>query len=260
MIIFCCLFMISNLKVNIYAEGTQRRTEIKSKGNLNFENGKVLVTSSDLIYLADEIDNLEKKYKCNLVDALNTIGTYFKSDGSITYNSSQNEIKSEVAKANLSFAGIKHGIISSQSIPLPYKEATADNLSANCAAWVNGVLVKGNGKDCENSWQNGYNEGYAQGIADSLDKVEVVYTYHEHTGDESQVGGCYGTLTGTKPVLCGCIQYVHTDSLGHSTCANCWHNHGANKCGGIVSYKQYEYIGLACGKTEETIESATIVY
>lgn len=293
------MFIISNLKIELHAGSLNRRDEIKSKGNLKFENGEVFVTSSDLLYLADEIDALESSYKCNLVDALNVIGTYFKNDGSITYDSNQNEVNNTELKTNLSFGSIKQGILNSQSLqsvktlqatdsegnllyyaneeaknkgenlnitttdtgfPVFYKEAGANNISAGCAAWVNGVLIKGNGEDNKVSWQNGYNEGYAKGMADSLDKAEVIYSYHQHTGDDSQIGGCYGTLTGTKPVLCGCTQYAHTDSLGHSTCANCWHNHGVNKCGATTSYTTYEYIGLTCGKTEQTIESATIVY
>lgn len=296
---FCAILLLGSIKTQVNAQNLKRRNEIKSVGNIKFENGEVYVTAADFIYLADEIDKLESTYKCNLVDALNIIGTYFKSDGTIVYDENLNEVNTQEAKIGLSFGDMKQGILASQSIeavkhvqatdkqgnvlyyvseeakennenlnittadtgiPFYFNSVTADNISAGRAAWVNGILVKGNGEDNRKSWQNGYNEGYSKGMADSLDNANVVYTYHEHSGDSSQIGGCYGMLTGTKEVLCGCNAYVYTDIFGVSTCANCWHNHGASKCAAVSSYKPYEYIGLACGKTEQTIESATIVY
>lgn len=297
------LFLMSNMKTEVNAQNLNRRNEIKSRGNIKFENGEVYITSSDLVYLADEIDILEKTYKCNLVDALNSIGTYFRNEGSITYDAGQNEVNSEESKQKLSFGNIKQGILQSQSVdfvkqmqatdkegnplyfasetagnnnekinftttdtgfPIYYGEASAANLSAGSAAWVNGVLLKGTGEDNKRSWQNGYNEGYTNGVADSLGKAQIVYTYHQHSGNSSQVGGCYGNLTGAAPVYCGCDHYVFTDSLpgyeGHSTCANCYHNHGGDECDAVKGYEPYTYIGLVCGKTEQTIESATIVY
>lgn len=259
-IIFCVLIVVSNLGMEVFADGSNRRNNIQSRGTIKFGNGEVFVTSQDLYNLADEIDILENTYKSKLVDALNDIGTYFKQDGVITYDRSQNEVDDETEKSSLPFSIIKQGILTSQSIPNTYQAAVANNISSGCAAWVNGQLIIGNGKDNQDNWQNGYKEGYSQGIADSLGKMEVRYTYHRHIGDSTQVEGCYGILTGIKPVLCGCTQYAHTDILGHSTCANCWHNHGVNKCGATISNQTYEYIGLVCGKTEETIESATIIY
>ena len=50
------------------------------------------------------------------------------------------------------------------------------------------------------------------------------------------------------------------DENGHTRCANCYHNHGGDKCNAVRSYTSYTYIGLVCGKTEQTIESATIIY
>ena len=295
---FIFVFMLSDRTV--MAEEYHRRDEIKSKGNLSFEQGQVFITANDFVYLADKIDALEKTYKITLVDTLNQINVYFRSDGGVVYDSSLNEIDAEDEKGKFSFEYIKKGILLSQSIesvyqtqavdsngnplyymseeaknnneylnittidtgyPLYYREASVGNLSAGYAAWINGVLLKGTGEDNHISWNNGYKEGYTQGVADALGKANIVYSYHSHVGDSSSVGGCYGNLTGTRPVYCGCNSYIYDkDENGHSRCANCYHNHGGDKCDAVSSYTSYTYVGLVCGKTEQTIESATIVY
>ena len=85
----------------------------------------------------------------------------------------------------------------------------------------------------------------------------TVPVYHQHTGSSSKVGGCYGNIPYTVNKYCGCSSYAHTDSLpgyeGISTCANCYHNHGGDKCDAVTSsYVDYK-IGLTCGKTTSTI-------
>lgn len=295
-----CLILFVSLEIRVEAEEYHRRDGLKSQGSIRFEQGEVYITAEDFRYLADKMDALENTYKSTLVDTLNQINIYFKNDGSVVYNGELNEVDTGEEKGNFSFEYIKKGILKSQSVeslyqtqatdgsgnpwyfeneeaknnderlnittsdtgyPLYYKEANVGNLSAGYAAWVNGVLVKGNGEDNRISWNNGYNEGYSKGVADALGKVNIVYSYHSHTGNSSQVGACYGNLTGTRPVYCGCEHYVYDkDENGHTRCANCYHNHGGDKCNAVRSYTSYTYIGLVCGKTEQTIESATIIY
>ena len=294
-----CLILFLVFERRVEAEEYHRRDGIQSQGNLKFEQGEVYIFSDDFRYLADKIDALEHTYKSTLVDTLNHINIYFKNDGSVVYDGELNEVDTEEEKSKISFEYIKNGIMKSQSVesvyqtqardgsgnlwyfvseeannnyehlnittsdtgyPLYYKEANVGNLSAGYAAWVNGVLLKGTGEDNRTSWNNGYNEGYTKGVADALGKVNIVYSYHSHTGNSSQVGGCYGNLTGTRPVYCGCSHYIYDkDENGHSRCANCYHNHSGT-CNAVKSYTSYTYIGLVCGKTEQTIESATIRY
>lgn len=293
-----CNSMSNTEELEESVQNLNRRSGILSKGRIQFENGEVCVTAADFIYLADEIDVLESTYKCSLVDSLNVIGTYFRNDGTVIHDSSQNEVHSGELKTRISFGAILQGILSSQAVesvkqiqatdkegnllyyaneeannnkeklnctntdtgfPVLYAEATADNISAGSAAWVNGTLLKGNGEDNKRSWQNGYNEGYTQGIADGLSKVNIQYTYHVHEGNSSAVGGCYGNCTGYSPVYCECWGWVG----GSYGCDNCHHAlgmHGSGYCTGIVSNNPYTYIGLVCGKTTDTIESATIIY
>ena len=298
--ILSVIVLLSFIKTDVKASNLNRRDSIKSSGNINFESGEVYVTADDFIYLADEIDHLERTYKCNLVDALNLIGTYFRIDGTITQDSGQNEVNNEDLKTNLSFGDIKRGILESQSLlevrdvqatnaagepiyyiseeardngenlqittndtgfPLYHTEVGANNITAGYAAWINGVLVKGNGEDNRISYDNGYKEGYTKGVADSLGKAHIVYSYHQHVGNSGQAGGCYGNLTGTSVIQCGCNSYAYDkDENGHTRCGNCGHNHGGSRCSYPKGYESYTYIGLVCGKTEATIESATIVY
>ena len=299
-LILCLMFMFVLSDSTSRAEEYHRRDEIQSKGNLSFEQGQVYITANDFLYLADKIDALEKTYKTTLIDTLNQINVYFRNDGSLVYDSSLNEIDTEEEKGKLSFEYIKKGILLSQSIesvyqtqatdwngnllyyvseeaknnneylnitttdtgyPLYYREASVGNLSAGYAAWVNGVLLKGTGEDNHVSWNNGYNEGYTKGAADALGKVNIQYSYHSHAGNGSQAGGCFGYKKGNRPVYCGCDSYAYDkDENGHTRCANCHHNHGGEECDAVKSYESYTYIGLVCGKTEQTIESATIVY
>lgn len=218
---------ILGVSVPAMAETTSRRANIKSSGNLDFDNGTVYFTSSDLTYLADQIDNLEDTYKQTSVDALNTVGTFFLSDGTIVNNREQNEVDTDEKKSALSFGSILEGIKKSQSIdslsqtqvldkdgnplfyeteeaqtnknihsltttdtgfPAYYQPANANNLSAGTAAWVDGALIKGNGSD--NAAY--YAQGVVDGLAEALDNLEIQYTYHEHTGSEgTTANGCY---------------------------------------------------------------------
>ena len=292
-LVFCMV-----LGMDSRAFAAARRENIKSKGSIDFNEGRVVLDAKDLLYLADEVDLLETNYKTGIVNSLNTIGTYFRQDGTITYSREDNQVSTEAEKMKLSYSNLLQAIKQSQSLsllsgvqaankegenlyyssqeaadrqlhletgttdtglPLYYKAATANNLAVGCAAWVNGVLIKGNGSDLKSMKEIGYREGYAKGIAEALNQANIVYTYHEHTGEEGVEGGCYGKVTKTRPVTCGCRNYSYIDLSGTSSCENCWHNHGA-VCEMVVSHEPYTAIGLTCNKTTDTIESATIQY
>lgn len=282
--------------LTVLAEGGSRSANITSKGSINYENGTVFFSSQDLINLAGEIDELEKAYKIGTVDALNSIGTYFKTDGSQTYDSSANEADTEAEKLALSFGSIKRGIRQSQSVaalsqiqatdkegnllyyedeaardsanlaqvttsntgyPVYYMAATADNLSAGTAGWVNGVLLKGNGADNSEAYnrgqKDGYTEGYDDGVIEGAARAEISYTYHSH--EEACNGECGGTIGGG------------TTSVDPGTGIT-WYNGGCGTCGKKYSYDSYgswenrkkcSVPVNTCGKREGEIESATIV-
>lgn len=199
--LFMVIVMIAGLAAatSVTAQTERRASNIKSNGNFDFDNGKVTFYSSDLIFLADEIDLLEDTYKTGVAEALDQIGTYFKSDGTSTHNRNESAVAPSDA-ANLPFGAIREGIVNSQSIPtertytgtLPgqatqtsgnISAAQADNLSLGAAAWVDGNLIIGTGADNNKYYtqgsQDGYNKGYTQGEQDGYNKG---YTQGEQDG------------------------------------------------------------------------------
>ena len=279
------------------ADGSNRRSLITSHGAVEFtsEEGSILIDSEDLYTLADEIDDLETSYKSKTTEALNTINTYIRSDGTITHNKEDADNQMEQP----SFGLLANAIINSQSSstaisdlsgtkyyktnkgkistsgtgnPITLNAATPDNLSAGQIAFVNGSMLLGTGADNEAY----YNIGYANGYAQKMDGLDIQIKYHEHTD------ACYGerddlqcivtvTFGGTYSAHCPGCQKEHPDwettfqsyTLHHSSCGTGDHSSGycTQHSGPPGSYTHtYSGRGLICGKTEETVESATIIY
>lgn len=253
---------ISFVGITAVAQANGRAANIKSTGIINFKDGAAVIDTTDFIYLANEIDLLENTYKSEMVSSLNEMGTYFTSEGSVTHNIDESMILPESAEV-LAFGQLTDGILNSQSIPedksysgiLPGSDetvtgtlsaASADNLSLGTAAWVNGELLYGTGSD-NSSY---YNQGYADGIA-NINNGSIVYTYHEHSDS------CFKTCRVTYDItvkygngLCN-VNIVHHECGQSSQFLT-----GVPYTGQSTEYHDY-YI---CGKTESTIESATIVF
>lgn len=240
-----CILGIS-IPMVAMAETSLRRANIKSKGNIDYENGKVYFAASDLTYLADEIDHLENKYKSTIVNALNEIGTFFLKDGTVINDRSRNEVNTEEEKASLAFGSITEGIRKSQSVdslagvqatdadgnllyytsedaknnqdmmsltttdtglPVFYQAANTDNLTAGTAAWVNGKLLRGNGKDyleyADNYIQSqGYSKIVDLGEGTSFD-VSGYSDYQLFTEDNFIVELVRAKASGVTKVSCG---------------------------------------------------------
>lgn len=227
---------------------SSRSSHITSRGVLDYENGKVVIDSSDLIYLANQIDDLEAAYKSATVDALNQISTYYSTmDGDISHNDWENNVSSDSAVV-LSFNDLYQGILKSQSVehledvqakdsdgsllyyadldasdnnnltrsttettdfPIMTQSANENNLTTGTAAWVDGKLLIGNGADNKTY----YNQGYADGFANSVPgDAHIEYVRHKHTDK------CYKTVncaiswryTGTMTAMCaGCSELYH---------------------------------------------------
>lgn len=267
------LGMLNNELTNLPGTDTEipadrfvRRAGIRSKGIIDYDNGTVVIDSSDFISLADEMDALEYVYKTVLINALNQIGTYFMEDGSVTYNQDNAcDFMGESAEM-LSFDKLYNGILTSQSVahladrqavngsgellfyaseaaqnenslvmpttaengfPLLIQASGAANLSAGAAAWVNGKLLIGNGADNTAF----YNQGYVDGFNEIMDSVGISYVYHEHTGSADAGDGCY-----TSPVYhshsSSCYTSVPVTPAHKSTCA--WH-HETDAWGNLIT-------------------------
>lgn len=259
----------------VMANGNARRDNIKSKGKIDFDNGTVVLDSGDLLYLADQVDELESTYKVTTIDALNKMGTYFRNDGSVVTNADANEVDTKEEKVNLSFGNIKEGILQSQSVlslsgtqavdkdgnvlfyenqeaadncnllqttmedtglPVYYQPVTAENLTAGTAAWVDGKLIVGNGGDNASK----YAQGFVDGQTNAIGNLKVTYTYHYHKGDDVNGGGCYTQITNQS--TCGSIIFYREYYRGR-TCNNKW-------CG---SFYEKEYVCNGCGKVTGTL-------
>lgn len=281
----CILLVGMGLPVIVKATGTSRADNIKSKGIINYQD-KVIVNSSDFVYLADEIDNLENAYKENTVAALNGIGTYFKSDGSVTWDASESEIAGSDS-STLKFGDLQDGILNSQSVestessqasnssgllffkdetaneehnltnvtnedtgyPVYFASATSSNLTAGAAAWVDGHLIIGNSSDVDDA----YNRGVTDGLAQAVTGVDISYVYHTHAGSAQTKDGCYKAV---YHVHNGCRYDQHacacpTDN-GAGACWNCGHP-GYHSAAYPCSAGDGVFV-WSCGKTTSTIE------
>ena len=117
-ILIAALVLGMVLGIDSQALAAARRENIKSKGSIDFKEGSVVLDSKDLLYLADEVDSLEANYKTGIVNSLNTIGTYFRQDGTIIYHQEDNQVKTEEEKIRLSYSGLLQAIKQSQSLSM----------------------------------------------------------------------------------------------------------------------------------------------
>ena len=175
-------------------------------------------------------------------------------------------------------------------LPVYYQEATAANLTAGSAAFINGELILGTGADNDTY----FDQGYAEGMAYATNNTEISYTYHKHVDNDGNEqnssyqangrGGCFTTenivYTTTTGTCGGWIGYSHTSQI-YDDVANKWVNwkfYRCTRCGQeyaedhvppsssctktvnkrVDSGKRYYTVG--CGKTESSIESATITF
>lgn len=182
----------------VCASDNHRREVIVSRGIINYDNGKVIIDSADLMTLADEMDGLEVSFKSGIADTLAQIGTYIQPDGSISHNN-----KADIDPQQIAFGDLAVGILQSQSVahlartqgrnekgPVYYKfaannllevtendtgmpvwivPATEDNLTTQTAAWTDGHCLMGNGSDNYYFYQKGFIEGYADKLGATVE-------------------------------------------------------------------------------------------
>ena len=227
--------------------------------------------------LSDRIDELAYTYKSSTMEALNQIGTFYASvDGAITHNIADNAVSPDGAAA-LSFDSLYQGILQSQSVAhlADINPAVENNLPKGTAAWVNGSLIIGNGADIADS----YNRGFADGYAEKMDDISIEYVYHEHTGNSTDGGGCYGERVAVTVICTHAYSYDELQPDGMHKCYGLYEGTHCNmhpdrlewyiteeafqagvRGSGQHSIETGYYYALNCGKTEDTIESATIVF
>lgn len=189
------------------------KTGLRSQGAICFQEGteSVVIDSDDLYTLADRLD-LFKVRVAEQLGLLGTYlsrgpaGTPLTSAEGVYAVHQKPTASGEADPASLSFETILEGIAASQTIPTDpaaygmsvgstlYKDAdgklytaahegtepiriqaaTAENLSAGTAAWVNGKLILGTGGDNQSYHEQGYRKGYDDRDNDDPDDDELV--------------------------------------------------------------------------------------
>lgn len=284
-----------------YTEETAgRQKNIRSSGYLHFQPGTdnseyVYFDSNDLIKLANEIDDLEYQYKSEIINRLNSIGTFFNSNGDYTHENNNTKDPN-----TLEYSQLMDGISNSQTVNTG---TSSNNLSLGMGAWINGKYIVGNGRDVNEAYAKGFSDGASQNK-----NANIEYQYHEHTGNNTEGGGCYvWSNTAENAVYCTHL-YSHTSFANgmyesyypgyNATYSDCplklGHNVSVtvtsditpgisvgNVKSDIVIYSNYDpsdfspqasvthkivitpassgYV-LGCGKTDKTIIGATIVW
>lgn len=174
------------------------RDSLKSYGTIEYQEGndKVSINSGDLYMLADQIDQVKLGVSDQL-GAMNTYftagdGISLDTDRQVSITHTRPSKADSVDPVTVNFDTLLEGIAASQSVSSDitaygyssdtklYKKpngeltdngsqegveqirvsaATADNLSAGSAAWVNGRLILGTGKDNKAYYDSGYSSG-----------------------------------------------------------------------------------------------------
>ena len=195
--------------------------------------------------------------------------TYFYEDG--TEGSADTIVRYKKINGEY-FLCNANGVVSEGATPVditdktlePYNATAARNMSAGAAGYASNSFLLGDGSD--NAAY--YAQGVVDGLAQALDNLQVSYQYHVHQGDGTIVDGCYGNLTKTERVQCGlkCTDTSWEDGGRQYIAATCSNGHFndyqsyiGKACPQMMN-KTVNYIGPVCGKTEETVESVTIIY
>lgn len=184
------------------AEDAVAGNSLKSRGKITYQNGEdaVVIDSKDLYMLAERID-LFKCGIVNQLDVMNTYfttgdGISLTTDTNLCVSHTEPSVENAVVPQEIDFSTLLAGVAASQSVSsnvtdydypagtelyrngdgvltidgsekgaerINVTAASADNLSAGTAAWVNGKLILGTGRDNKSSRDDGYKKGLAEG-------------------------------------------------------------------------------------------------
>lgn len=273
----------------------QRVSYLGSNGDVNFSSDSGssvnIIKSADFFSLANSLDELELKTKQLIVDAVNNLdkndvlpdvnlldafGKYRSYSDLVNEGILQSQ---KVATEGKVVYMTDTGLLSDSSVDttqLNISAFTAENLSVGYAGWINGKYIEGNGHDNDYF----YNLGYLAGKSDTPNAA-IEYIYHEHTGNSTNGGGCYGKAiyhkhTGNSTNGGGCYGKAVTSTKTESSYWVDEHYHGnsytgvpdkcrrCSKCGkcekadnhesGCTWTVTYTTYSLNCGSTTSTIE------
>lgn len=209
--------------------GAATGNKLESYGKIEFRDGDraVVIDSADLYQLADRIDSFKNVVVKQLGEMKTHFttdgGISLTTDTDIYITHTEPAAEDAVDPADMSFETIKEGIAASQSITSNvtdygypegtelYKKAdgeltadgsakgaekicvtaaTADNLSAGTAAWVNGELVLGKGTDNKVCMEEGYKRGLEESTPGDIKRsINLKANGNRYVVPENVTGG-----------------------------------------------------------------------
>lgn len=230
--------------------------KIQVKENETDSDPAIVIDSADLVTLANATNELNTQFTDSLAAAVNNIGSVPKTDrvaAGATFSDLLKEIKnSQAIDTSESVYVLQNGTVTDDSTAEGVVEkqiagATAENLTAGTAAWVDGQYIVGTGAD-NNSY---YASGYANGLLYASNASVVTPIYHNH------ISSCSATCTYTiENHDNGNGSWSHF--ITHNNCGkgteriNDTNNTSYWGTGGTHTY----YI---CGKTTETVEKYEVI-
>ena len=244
--------------------------------NIEIYTNDIYTLNNEIISLREYVDNFNKipagtyYYVAGTEGNSSTIERYKKIDGNFYLCDANGAVVNGASPVD----------VSSKQL-VEYTVSAAGNLSAGSAGFVDKSMILGDGSDNAAYEEQGYRAGYVQGVAEgssnNATNATISYVYHQH------IDSCYGT--------CSVVTSYPDTSMGYygkcpsATCPNSWgwHNvHSGNtiiwSCGTRKSGASYVFCStcgnswfpgvdmshscqtILCGKTEDTVESATIIF
>lgn len=245
-IILVMAFMANTCMVAVAADGSHAtKNSLNSKGAICYQDGaeSVVIDANDLYILADRLDLFKTKVveqlgKLHTYLSKDGSGVPLAGNNDIYAGHREPVAQNAVDPTTLDFGTILEGIAASQSIPLEpsayglasdvklyrgekgelimdgsdgakqisIQAATAANLSAGTAAWVNGELLLGTGEDMVTMYDEKFlNGGSGEGLG-SYDissgytlPVDVASAYAYAVTWASGSNGVDGNTAGTDP-------------------------------------------------------------
>lgn len=257
---------------------TATRNSLKSHGAIQYQEGshKVVINSEDLYMLADRIDEV-KMGVANQLGEMNTYftagdGISLDTDGNVSITHTYPSRADSVDPISVNFDTLLEGIAASQSVSsdvtaygysagtklyrgadgalttdgsgegteqISVSAATADNLSAGTAAWVDGRLILGTGGDNKAYYDSGYSsgeesktapsDGFGSGGEENTIKADKEYTFPEdmdigylylaNDSNENYVGAPAVNLVSGQVIMTRIVRHM-MDGIGKSGSAH----------------------------------------
>lgn len=142
--------------------------KIQVKENETDSDPAIVIDSADLVTLANATNELNTQFTDSLAAAVNNIGSVPKTDrvaAGATFSDLLKEIKnSQAIDTSESVYVLQNGTVTDDStaegvVETQIAGATAENLTAGTAAWVDGQYIVGTGADNNSYYAEGYTEG-----------------------------------------------------------------------------------------------------